>query len=85
MEQNEQHVLNIENLKKLTASGIVSVDSFSPSVLTLSYAGGRITVGGSDIKITAFSKTTGALSATGNFLSVRYSGRAESLRKKLFR
>lgn len=85
MEQNEQHVLNIENLKKLTASGIASVDSFSPTLLNLSYQGGRISVGGSNIKIDSFSKTTGALSATGEFRTVKYSDKGETLRKKLFK
>lgn len=86
MEQSEQqHVLNLENLKKLTASGITGVDGFSPTQLSLSYCGGRIIVCGSDIKIASFSKTTGALSATGEFRSVKYAGKAETLRKKLFK
>lgn len=85
MEASEQHVLNIENCKKLTASGITAVEGFSPALLTLSYVGGRIVVSGSEMKITSFSKTTGALSATGNFSGVKYAGKAESLRKKLFK
>lgn len=85
MEQNEQHILTVENCKKLTATGIVSVDAFSPAKLTVTYTGGRIAVEGTEMKITAFSKSTGAFSVSGEISSVKYLGRGESLKKKLFK
>lgn len=85
MEQNEQHILTVENCKKLSATGIISVDSFSPTRLTVTYAGGRIAVEGTGMKITAFSKSTGAFAASGEVSSVKYLGRGESLKKKLFK
>ena len=81
----EQHTLNIENTKRITATGIEGLRDFSPSQFTLVYAGGRITVGGTDMKITAFSKQTGAFAATGTISSVKYLAASEGLKKKLFK
>jgi hypothetical protein len=78
-----EHILTIESLKRLTATGILSVDSFSASQLILSYSGGRIVVSGSQMKITAFSKSSGTFSASGNFSGVKYGG--GGLRQKLLR
>lgn len=83
--ENVQHTLSIENRKRLNATGIEGVKDFSPAAFTLVYAEGKITVCGSEMKITAFSKQTGAFSAVGNFSSVKYAAKGESLRKKLFR
>ncbi len=85
MEQSEQHVLNIENCKRITASGIISVDNFSPSSLSLTYSGGRIIISGSELKITAFSKTNGQFTATGTVSGVKYAGKAVGLKQKLFK
>lgn len=81
----EQHTLNIENTKRITATGIEGVRDFSPSQFTLVYAGGRITVGGTDMKITAFSKQTGAFAAAGTISSVRYLSSGDGIKKKLFK
>ena len=85
MEQTEQHVLNVENCKRVTATGIQSVDAFSATQLILSYGGGRIVVSGSDMKITSFSKTNGQFSAAGTITGVKYTGKATGLRQKLFK
>lgn len=85
MEQNEQHILNIENCKRISATGIRSVDAFSASQLVLSYGGGRIVVTGSEMKITSFSKTNGQFSASGNITGVKYAGKSTGLKQKLFK
>ena len=85
MEQAEQHILSVENCKRITATGIASVDSFSPTQLVLSYGGGRITVTGSEMKITSFSKTNGQFSASGTITGVKYSGKAASFKQRLFK
>jgi hypothetical protein len=84
MEQSE-HILTIENLKKVTASAVVSVDSFSANQMVLSYSGGRIIIGGSDLKITNFSQSSGAFSASGNITNIKYAGKGVSLKQKLFK
>lgn len=85
MEQTEQHILTIENRKRITATQIEAVEAFSSTQLVLSYAGGRIIVGGSDMKITAFSKSSGSFSASGTINSVKYAQGAGGLRQKLFK
>lgn len=81
----ENHTVTIENLKRVSATEIQSVDSFSDRQMVLSYAGGRITVQGSGLKIINFSKSTGAFSATGDIASVRYTQKGLNLKQKLFR
>lgn len=85
MEQTEQHLLSVENCKRVTATGIDSVDSFSATQLVLSYGGGRIVVTGSEMKITSFSKTNGQFSASGIITGVKYSGKAANLKQRLFK
>lgn len=85
MEQSEGHVISIENRKRITATQIEAVEAFSPTQLTLAYAGGRIIVSGSEMKITSFSKSTGAFSASGLFSAVKYAQKGTGLRQKLFK
>ena len=81
----EGHNLSIEQCKRVSATQISSVDSFSDKQIILSYAGGRIVVNGSGMKIVNFSKTSGAFSATGEITAVRYIQKGGSLRQKLFK
>lgn len=81
----EQHTLNIENTKRISATGIEGVQGFSPTQFTLIYAGGKIVVGGSDMKMTAFSKQTGAFAASGSITSVKYLASAAGIKNRLFK
>lgn len=85
MEQNEGHIVSIENRKRLTATQIEAVEAFSATQLVLVYAGGRIIISGSEMKITAFSKSTGAFAANGVFSAVKYAQKGTGLRQKLFK
>ena len=75
------HTLTVEQQKKITMSGVESVNAFSPAQITLSISGGKVIVTGSDLKITAFSKSSGAFAATGNVYGVRYNARGGKLGK----
>lgn len=77
--------ITIESCKRISATEIISVDSFSDKQIVLSYANGRIVVQGSGMKIVNFSKSTGAFSATGDIVSARYMQKGSSLKQKLFR
>lgn len=81
----EGHNLSIEQCKRISATAILSVDAFSDRQIVLAYAGGRIIVNGSGMKITNFSKTSGAFSATGEITGARYMQKGGSLRQKLFK
>ncbi len=80
-QQTEQHTITIENRKRITATQIAAVDSFSATQIVLSYAGGRIVVGGNDMKITAFSGTDGRFCAAGTISSVKYVQQGGGLKK----
>lgn len=81
----ENHNLTIENCKRITATEISSVDSFSDKQIVLSYSNGRIVVQGSGMKIVSFSKSTGAFSATGDIFGARYVQKSSSIKQKLFK
>ncbi len=81
----EGHNLSIEQCKRITATAITGVDAFSDRQITLSYAGGKILVSGSGMKIVNFSKTSGAFSATGSVTGVMYSQKGGTFRQKLFK
>ena len=83
--ENAIHSLTIEQRKKISATAIESVDSFSDKQIVLSFAGGRIVVTGSGMKITNFSKSGGTFSATGEINSARYIGTGSPLKSKLFK
>jgi hypothetical protein len=85
MEQKEQHSLIIEGLKRITATAIDSVDSFSQSQIVLSCAEGKIVVSGSGMKITGFSKSTGEFSASGSISGVKYAQKSLNIKQKLFK
>lgn len=81
----EGHNLSIEQCKRVSATQISSVDSFSDKQIVLSFSGGRIVVNGSGMKIINFSKTSGAFSATGEITAARYIQKGGSLKQKLFK
>ncbi len=81
----EGHNLSVEQCKRISATAVSGVDSFSVKQIVLSYSGGRILVTGSGMKIVNFSKTSGLFSATGEINGVKYMQKGGSLRQKLFR
>lgn len=81
----QPHTLNIEQCKRLSATGIDSVDAFSDKQIILSYPAGRIVVSGNGMKIAGFSKSGGSFSATGEITAVRYTGRGLGIKGKLFK
>ncbi len=72
--QNKQHTLTVEQRKKIVMTGVESVNSFSPQQINLTVDGGKMTITGNDLKITNFSKTSGAFSAIGEVTSIKYGG-----------
>ncbi len=78
-DESRIHTLTIEQRKRITMTGVESVTAFSPQQISLTLSDGKLVVMGSDLKITAFSKTSGAFSATGNISALRYGGRAGKL------
>lgn len=85
-DMEDSHNLSIEQCKKITATAIISVDSFSDKQIILSFQGGKIVVSGSGMKIAAFSKSTGAFAATGDVFGAQYKLKSGGgIRQKLFK
>ena len=82
--QENKHSVILEQRKSLSINGIESVSSFSEVKIVLTVLGGeRITVIGSGLKITGFSKTSGVFTAEGDVMGISYGGK--SLTAKIFK
>lgn len=79
--QDNKHSIELEQRKNLSVSGVESVSSFSEVKIVLSLLGGeRMTVLGSGLKITGFSKTTGSFTAEGDVMGISYGGKSFAAR-----
>ena len=81
----EINKLILEGQKRLVMSGVDTVDGFSDQMLKLTVGGSKVVVMGENVKITAFNKETGNLSAVGNFYEIKYLKKKEPLGKRLFK
>ncbi len=79
--QENKHSVILEQRKTLSVSGVESVVAFSEVKIILSLVGGgRMSVLGSGLKITSFSKTSGSFTAEGSFSGVSYGGKSVAAR-----
>ncbi len=79
--QENQHSLQLERKKLLTVSGVESVAAFSEvKIILVLVGGGRMSVVGSGLKITAFSKSSGSFTAEGSFTGISYGGKGLAAR-----
>lgn len=83
--QNEVHKLELDSQKRLSLSGVDSVDGFSEQILNLTVCGTKMRVSGNNIKITAYNKSTKLLSADGDFNEIKYLVKKAPLMKKIFK
>ena len=87
MQQNSVVIekLVLESRRHLILSAVDAVDAFSEQTLRLTVAGGKVIINGENIKITAYNKASGNLTAEGNFTDIRYLGKKTPIIKKLFK
>lgn len=85
--QNEitQSVLTIEQQRKITMTGVDSVDAFSETEVKLTVNGKKVLITGAGLKVLAFSKGSGNFSASGEVTSVKYGGAKGKLLQRLFK
>lgn len=75
--QDNKHSVIIEQRKNLTVTAVESVIAFSEVKILLALVGGeKMTVMGSELKITGFSKTNGTFIAEGTIVGVSYGGKS---------
>lgn len=84
MEEKVQTAL-IEQQKKITVTGVESVDAFSDRQIALTLSGGGgASIGGEGLKIVNFSKSSGSFTAVGKVHGIRFTGGKEKLSRRLF-
>lgn len=81
----EAEKVTLEGRKKLTMTCVEAVDAFTAQRLMLTIAGKSVSVSGEGIKITAFNKASGSLTAEGSFSEIRYNASKVPLIKKIFK
>ena len=75
----------LENRKKLTMTKVETVDGFTEQCLKLTVMGNKVVILGENIKITAFNKSTGNLTADGDFSEIKYNYKKMPFIKRLFK
>ena len=80
MQEVKNSILTIEQDKRISMSGVDSVDTFSENAITLTVAGRRVRIEGSKLKVLSFSEGSGNFTASGAVTLVRYVG-AKGIRK----
>lgn len=83
--QIETHKLELDARKRLLMTGVESVDGFSEQVLNLSVMGSKLKISGENIKITAYNKATGNLTADGVFNEIKYLTKKPPIVKRIFK
>lgn len=83
MQEIKASILTIEQQKKITMTGVSSVDAFSESAILLTVNGKRVQISGSRLRVLSFSEGSGNFTASGEVVSVRYG--AKGGLKKLFK
>jgi hypothetical protein len=82
--QEQKHFIELNQRKQLKVEGVESVNAFSEAKIVLRLlSGDRMTILGSALKITGFSKSNGVFTAEGDFVGLSYGGK--SLAQKIFK
>ncbi len=85
MQNIEQNTLQLENRKKLTMSGVVSVDAFSPTQLRLSLEANSLLITGENLKVINFNKGQGNLVVDGLVNEIKFLNKKTALIKRFFK
>ncbi len=82
MQEVKTSILTLEQQKRLSLSGVSSVDAFTESEIRLTVNGKKVRIGGSKLKVLSFSEGTGNFTASGEVVSIRF-GAGNTLGKLL--
>ena len=83
--ENVQSILTIEQQKKITLTGVNSVDGFSETEINLTVCGKKMKISGAHLKVLAFSQGSGNFSASGEVNLVKYGGAKGKFFQRLFK
>ncbi len=82
------HTVVLEERKRLTATGILSIVAYDSFTVTLETSGGTLAVGGEELTVSELSVQTGEVKIGGSIEYLQYTARPEkrgSLLKRLVR
>ena len=85
MEEMLNDKLELEGRKRLCMTSVNSVDGYSSQMLNLTVSNCKVRIVGNNINITSFNKSSGSLSAEGDFYEIKYGGKKQPLIKKLLK
>ena len=74
MPEERNSTLTLEDRRKISLTGVESVDAFSDNCIRLTVSGVKLTVTGSKFQLLAFSEGNGSFSAVGVVDALRYGG-----------
>ena len=77
--------LILEDRKTFSITGVSTVDGFSSEYLRLTVNGSKLIINGKNIKITGYNKTTGNLTADGNFDAIKFDEKKQSIIGRIFK
>lgn len=80
---NEKFTL--EGRKRLTITGVNSVDGFSEKELKLTVNGTKVEIKGENIKITAYNNISGNFTADGKFMEIKFGAKKVPILKRIFK
>jgi sporulation protein YabP len=85
MEESKLQTLTIEQQKRLTMTGVLSVDGFNEQSVAITLNEGRMQIQGENLKVLAFSKSTGNLSVDGKIFFIKFAHKKMPLVKRLLK
>ncbi len=78
------HAISLQNAAVLEISGVTDVDNFNDKVLLIYTSMGELTVRGKNIRVKAFDKENGELSAQGDIRALIYGNRKAHAKTTFF-
>lgn len=84
-EVDEEQTVSIENQKKITLTGVLSIEGFTTQQIILELTSGKAIVFGSELKIAGFTKAGGQFIAIGKIKGMRFCNKQDKFLKRIFK
>ncbi len=83
--QVELEKIILEARKKLTMTGVLSVDGFSEQTINLTLVGNKVKIVGEGLKVNSFNKGTGTLTVDGIVSEIKFGYKKTPILKRVFK
>lgn len=85
MQNTEVNKLILEERKRLSMTGVDSVDGFSEQYVKITVSGAKVLISGEKLKITAYNKGNGNMMVEGGINEIKYNHSKQPLLKRIFK